>query len=203
MACFLALLSSLLSFLGRGWVDTLGRSLLLIICIRSSCFAVRPFLGKTLRGMPVFEDRWICLGWAGEKAALVIPHPTHNCSLAVHCWCSPTGHAARKGYCEKGHWRPTAICKCVCVWVWPICMGAFRGQKRHQILWSWSSHLMCVLWTQLGPLKEQVVISTVVLPFQPWKWYTNNVSLTFGSYLMSCGWLYKLEYKPGKSSRDT
>lgn len=62
MACFLALLSSLLSLWGRGWVDTLGRSLLLIICMRSTCFAVSPFLGKTLRGIPVLEDRWICLG---------------------------------------------------------------------------------------------------------------------------------------------
>lgn len=62
IACFRALLSSLLSLLERGWVDILGRSLLLIICTRSTCFAVSPFLGKTLRGIPVLEDSRICLG---------------------------------------------------------------------------------------------------------------------------------------------
>lgn len=69
IACFLALLSSLLSFLERGWVDTLGRSLSLIICIRSICFAVNPFWGKTLRGIPVLEDIRICLGWNKDRMA--------------------------------------------------------------------------------------------------------------------------------------
>ena len=85
IACFRALLSSLLSLLERGWVDILGRSLLLIICTRSTCFAVSPFLGKTLRGIPVLEDSRICLGCKKDKMKLgYFPLLLKNSSLMAH-----------------------------------------------------------------------------------------------------------------------
>lgn len=66
VACFLAFLSSLLSSLLRGWVDTRGRSESLILDMRSACLAVRPLLGRTSRGIPVLLDTRICFGW-GQK----------------------------------------------------------------------------------------------------------------------------------------
>ncbi|PWA29362.1 hypothetical protein CCH79_00013943 [Gambusia affinis] len=62
MACFLALLSSVLSSLFRACVDARGRSESLILVIRSACLAVRPLEGRTSRGMPVLPDTRIAFG---------------------------------------------------------------------------------------------------------------------------------------------
>lgn len=62
MACFLALLSSVLSSCERGCVETRGRSESLILSILSTCLPVRPRFGRTSRGIPVLLDTWICLG---------------------------------------------------------------------------------------------------------------------------------------------
>lgn len=62
MACFLAFLSSLLSSLLRGCVEIRGRSLSLILVMRSACLAVRPPVGRTSIGMPVLLETRIGFG---------------------------------------------------------------------------------------------------------------------------------------------
>lgn len=61
MACFLDLLSSLLSSLFRACVETRGRSESLILAMRSACLAVGPRAGRTSSGMPVLLDTRIGL----------------------------------------------------------------------------------------------------------------------------------------------
>lgn len=62
MACFLALLSSRLSCLLRGCVETRGRSESLILVMRSVCLVVRPRGGRTSSGTPVLADTLMGFG---------------------------------------------------------------------------------------------------------------------------------------------
>lgn len=69
MACFLAFLSSVLSSLLRGCVETRGRSESLIRVMRSACLAVTPLLGRTSRGIPVLLDTRIDFGWGRRRTS--------------------------------------------------------------------------------------------------------------------------------------